>query len=223
MTTHHHNHQHHEHPTPIASQPPSHEHHGHMSHGDDGAMAHGDHSTHAGHSVEAFRRRFWIALILSILVILYSEMVQHWFGFTMPRFAGSDLVAPVLGTVVFVQGGWVFLEGGWREIQRRQPGMMLLISLAIIVAFGASLATTFGWLDLDFWWELVLLITIMLLGHWLEMRAIAQAEGALDALAALLPDTAERLDANAAPQTVPIAALALDDVILVRAGSKRAG
>jgi Cu2+-exporting ATPase len=219
MTAHHTHHQHHEHPMPDTGQPSPHDDHGRMRHGGDGAASHGDHSTHAGHSVEAFRQRFWIALILSIPVILYSEMVQDWFGFRMPELAGSDLVAPVLGTVVFVQGGWVFLEGGWREIQRRQPGMMLLISLAIIVAFGASLATTIGWLDLEFWWELVLLITIMLLGHWLEMRAIAQAEGALDALAALLPDTAERIDANGAPQTVSVDALHLDDVILVRPGA----
>jgi Cu2+-exporting ATPase len=217
MTAHHANHQ--QHPASHTDQPSPHDEHGHMQHGSDGGTPHGDHSTHAGHSVDAFRHRFWVALILSVPVILYSEMVQHWFGFTMPEFPGSDLVAPVLGTVVFVQGGWVFLESGWREIQRRQPGMMLLISLAIIVAFGASLATTIGWLDLDFWWELVLLITIMLLGHWLEMRAIAQAEGALDALAALLPDTAERLDADGSPQTVPVDALRLDDVILVRPGA----
>ena len=210
-----------------ASDPPphtsaTHDHHAGSGLANPAAMSHGshdDHSTHAGHSVEGFKRRFWIALVLSIPVILYSPMVQDWFGFSMPEFRGSDLIPPVIGTFVFFQGGWVFLEGGWREIQRRQPGMMLLISLAIVVAFVASLATTFGWLDLEFWWELVLLITIMLLGHWLEMRAISQAQGALDALAALMPDTAERLDRTGQPVTVPVADLEVGDVVLVRPGA----
>ena len=155
--------------------------------------AHAGHNKHAGHSVEMFRSRFWISLLLSIPVVLYSPMVQEWLSFSMPAFPGSELVAPVLGTIVFLYGGSVFLKGGWDELRFRTPGMMLLISLAISVAFIASAATFLGLFDLDFWWELALLVTIMLFGHWQEMRAIGQAQGALGALAALLPDDAERV------------------------------
>jgi len=185
-----------------------------MGHG-----GHGGHDKHAGHDPEAFRRKFWLSLILTIPVVLYSEMVQDWLNFSMPEFAGSDLIAPVLGTFIFFYGGWVFLKGGWDELKMRQPGMMLLISLAIVVAFVASLFTTFGWLDLEFWWELALLVTIMLLGHWLEMRAIGQAQNALAALAELLPDEAERVT-DSGTETVPIGALATGDVVLVRPGGR---
>jgi Cu2+-exporting ATPase len=145
---------------------------------------HGRHGSgsHAGHE-ELFRRRFWITLALSIPVMLFSPMVQDWLGYSMPSFTGSDLIAPILGTIIFLYGGSVFLTMGWAELKQRQPGMMLLISLAILVAFIASAATTLGVFDLDFWWELALLIAIMLLGHWLEMRAVGQASGALSALA----------------------------------------
>ncbi|MBA2467956.1 MAG: heavy metal translocating P-type ATPase, partial [Chloroflexia bacterium] len=181
---------------------------------------HEGHDKHAGHDPEAFRQKFWLSLILTIPVVLYSEMVQEWLRFTMPEFPGSEWIAPVLGTFIFFYGGWVFLKGGWDELRLRQPGMMLLISLAIVVAFVASLATTFGWLDLEFWWELALLVTIMLLGHWLEMRAIGQAQGALSALAALLPDEAERVTDDGATETVPLSALATGDVVLVRPGAR---
>ena len=120
-------------------------------------------------------------------------MVMDWFGYDLD-FAGMEWVGPVLGSVVFVWGGWPFLEGAWREIKDRQPGMMLLIGMAISVAYVASLATSLGWFDLDFWWELSLLVTIMLLGHWQEMKALGHAQDALAALAALLPDEAERVD-----------------------------
>jgi len=160
-----------------------HDHGGHHGHGGHGA--HGDHAA-------MFRGRFWVSLVLSVPVILYSEMIQMWLGFTAPQFPGSTWVAPVLGTFVFAWGGWPFLEGGFDEARARRPGMMLLISMAITVAFVASAATTLGFFDLDFWWELALLVTIMLLGHWLEMRAVGQASGALEALAELLPDEAER-------------------------------
>jgi Cu2+-exporting ATPase len=166
-----------------------------------------------------FRRRFWINLALAIPVILYSEMVQMWLGFTMPAFPGSDLVAPLLGTVIFLYGGAVFLSGGWSELRTRKPGMMLLISLAITVAFIASAATTLGLFDLEFWWELALLVVIMLLGHWQEMRALGQAQGALSALAALLPDEAERVT-DAGIETVPVADLRAGDIVLVRPGGR---
>ncbi|HTF60192.1 MAG TPA: heavy metal translocating P-type ATPase [Actinomycetes bacterium] len=181
----------------------------------EGHGAHGGHGDHAGQ----FRDRFWWSLVLTVPVVAYSEMVQEWLGFTPPQFPGSQWVAPVLGTVVFLYGGRPFLEGGLAEVRSRQPGMMLLISLAILVAFGASLATVFGAFDLEFWWELSLLIVIMLLGHWLEMRALGQASGALDALAALLPDEADLLTPSGT-RTVPISDLNVGDVVLVRPGGR---
>src|SRR5215210_7609277 len=181
--------------------------------------AHAGHDKHAGHSVEMFRSRFWITLLLSIPVVLYSPMVQEWLHFSMPAFPGSELVSPVLGTVVFLYGGSVFLKGGWDELRSRTPGMMLLISLAITVAFITSAATTLGFFDLEFWWELALLVTIMLFGHWQEMRAIGQAQGALGALAALLPDEAERVMEHGT-ERVPLAHLRRGDVVLVRPGGR---
>jgi Cu2+-exporting ATPase len=186
--------------------------------GPGGHGAHGGHGGHGDHAAQ-FRDRFWLSLLLTIPVVVYSEMVQEWLSFTPPRFPGSQWVAPVLGTIVFLYGGRPFLEGGLAELRSRQPGMMLLISLAILVAFGASVATLFGVFDLDFWWELALLIVIMLLGHWLEMRALGQASSALDALAALLPDAAERVTGDGV-ETVPIDQLAVGDMVLVRPGGR---
>jgi Cu2+-exporting ATPase len=182
---------------------------------------HGGHGGHGGHGDHAaqFRDRFWLSLVLTIPVVAYSEMVQEWLGFTPPQFPGSQWVAPVLGTVVFLYGGRPFLEGGVAELRSRQPGMMLLISLAILVAFGASIASVFGLFDLEFWWELALLIVIMLLGHWLEMRALGQASSALDALAGLLPDEADLVTPEGV-RTVPISELAMGDVVLVRPGGR---
>src|SRR5688500_7199492 len=193
-----------------------------MSEAAHSAMGHAGHAgrdKHAGHSIEMFRSRFWISLLLSIPVVLYSPMVQEWLRFSMPAFPGSDLVSPVLGTVVFLYGGSVFLKGGWDELRFRTPAMMLLISLSIIVAFIASAATFLGLFDLDFWWELALLVTIMLFGHWQEMRAIGQAQGALGALAALLPDDAERVT-DEGVETVPLASLRAGDIVLVRPGAR---
>ncbi|HEX2160102.1 MAG TPA: heavy metal translocating P-type ATPase [Actinomycetes bacterium] len=183
-----------------------------------GPEGHGGHSGHGDHAAQ-FRDRFWWSLLLTIPIVAYSEMVQEWLGFTPPEFPGSEWVAPVLGTVVFLYGGRPFLDGGLAELRSRQPGMMLLISLAILVAFGASLATVFGAFDLQFWWELALLIVIMLLGHWLEMRALGQASSALDALAALLPDEAD-LVTPSGTRTVPISELAVGDLVLVRPGGR---
>src|SRR5579871_6531533 len=152
-----------------------------------------NHDRHAGHSVAMFRDKFWLSLALTIPVILWSTDVQHWLGYAAPSFPGSRFIPAIFGTVVFVYGGLVFIRGAWRELADGKPGMMTLISLAIIVSFGTSLAATFGLFEIEVWWELASLITIMVLGHWLEMRAISQARGALNALAALLPDTAERI------------------------------
>jgi Cu2+-exporting ATPase len=166
-----------------------------------------------------FRDRFWVSLALTVPVILWSEMPQEWLGYTAPRFPGSDLIAPLLGTAIFLYGGLPFLKGAIREIQARQPGMMLLIGMAIIVAFVASGATTLGFFALEFWWELAALITIMLLGHWMEMRAIGQARGALGALAELLSDEAERIT-DAGSETVPVSDLGIGDIVLVRPGGR---
>src|SRR6266704_3731397 len=158
--------------------------------------ARGSHDRHAGHSVAMFRDKLWLSFALTIPVVFWSNDVQHWFGYRAPSFPSSNLIAPILGTVVFVYGGLVFIRGAWRELADRNPGMMTLISLAITVAFGTSLAATFGLFEIEVWWELASLITIMVLGHWLEMRAVSQARGALNALAALLPDTAELLSSQ---------------------------
>jgi Cu2+-exporting ATPase len=191
----------------------------HTGHGQRGGhQAPGGHAGHGDHAAQ-FRDRFWLSLALTVPVVAYSEMVQDWLGFTPPQFPGSAWVAPVLGTVVFLYGGRPFLQGGLAEARARQPGMMLLISLAILVGFGASAASALGLFDLEFWWELALLIVIMLLGHWLEMRALGQASGALDALAALLPDQAERV-AGDRVETVGVADLAVGDLVLVRPGGR---
>lgn len=166
-----------------------------------------------------FRDRFWLSLALTIPVLFFSETIQDWFGYTAPTFPGSTWIAPVLGTVIFVYGGSPFLKGAVNEARDRQPGMMLLIGMAIVVAFIASLATTFGWFDLEFWWELAALITVMLLGHWMEMRSIGQARGALEALAELLPDEAERVT-DSGTETVSASDLAEGDLVLVRPGGR---
>ena len=166
-----------------------------------------------------FRRRFWVSLLLSVPVVVTSHMVMDWFGYELD-FAGIEWVGPVLGSVIFFWGGWPFLEGGWREAKERQPGMMLLIAMAITVAYVASMATSLDAFDLDFWWELSLLVTIMLLGHWQEMKALGQAQDALAALAALLPDDAERVGPDGQVETIAAEDLRVGDVVLVRAGAR---
>jgi len=166
-----------------------------------------------------FRDKFWLSLGLTIPAVIWSPEVQHWLGYTAPAFPGSTLIPAILGTTVFVYGGAVFLRGARGELAGHQPGMMTLISLAILVAFSTSLAATFGLFEVEVWWELASLITIMVLGHWLEMRAISQAQGALHALAALLPDTAERVN-GAEVHTVPLEELHAGDIVLVRPGAR---
>jgi len=156
---------------------------------------------------------------LTIPVIIFSGMFADLVGYPLPGFVGADWIPPVLGTVIFLYGGAPFFIGAWAELRSRRPGMMLLIAMAITVAFIASWATTIGLFNLDFWWELALLIVIMLLGHWLEMRALGAASGALEALAALLPDTADKITSEGVVE-VPVAELAADDVVLVRSGSR---
>jgi Cu2+-exporting ATPase len=193
--------------------------HGQRPGGDHGGHVAGDHDKHAGHSVAMFRDKFWLSLALTIPVVLLSRDIQTWFGYSIPIFPGERYAAAILGTIIFVYGGLVFIRGAQGELADRQPGMMTLISLAIVVAFATSWAGTLGLFEVEIWWELATLITIMLLGHWLEMRSIAQAQGALSALAALLPDTAERVTSDGI-QEVPIAELRVDDVLLVRPGAQ---
>jgi Cu2+-exporting ATPase len=179
----------------------------------------GAHDRHAGHSVAMFRDRFGLSLLLTLPVLVWSRDIQDWLAYSAPHFAGSNWIPPVLGTVVFVYGGVVFLRGAVGELRDRQPGMMTLISLAIVVAFVTSWAGTLGLFEVEIWWELATLITIMLLGHWLEMRSIAQARGALTALAELLPDTAERI-VDGGTEEVPQSSLEVGDVVLVRPGRR---
>ncbi|MQA63588.1 MAG: heavy metal translocating P-type ATPase [Actinophytocola sp.] len=191
---------------------------GHAGHGGHGG--HGDHDKHAGHSPAMFRDKFWLSLLLTIPVVFYSHDLQHWFGYDAPTFTGSNLISPVLGTLIFIYGGAPFIKGAFAEVKSRQPGMMLLIGMAITVAFGASMTASLGWFSVDVWWELSLLIVIMLLGHWMEMRAIGQASGALAALAELLPDEAERMAADGSVALVRIGDLTIGDVVLVRPGAR---
>ncbi len=185
-------------------------------------VGHADHGGHAGHGDHAaqFRDRFWLSLALSVPVVFTSHMVAGWLGYHVPGWAGW--IAPVGGTIIYTYGGWPFLTGAIGELRGRRPGMMTLVALAITVAGVASALTTFGvgGLMLDFWWELALLVVIMLLGHWVEMRALGQASGALAALAELLPESAERLDAADQPVAVPLSELMVDDVVLVRSGGR---
>ena len=223
-TTHHHHHDH----DGVATTESGHvddshaEHEGHavkhgahVGHGDHGS----DHSGHAGHGdhVSQFRRLFWINLVIAIPVVAFSPMFAMLLGYSVPSWAGW--VAAVLGTVMYAWGGTPFLTGAVSELKSRKPGMMLLITLGITVAFLASWAATVGLVhhELEFWWELALLIVIMLLGHWIEMRSLAQTTSALDSLAALLPDEAERVEGDETVKVDP-AELRVGDVVIVRPG-----
>ena len=194
-----------------------HDHAGHTDHG-----GHGGHSGHEGHGdhVGQFRRLFWIMLVLAVPVVGFNDMFAHLLGYHLPDAGWVWWVSPILGTVIYFWGGWPFLTGGLSEIRSRKPGMMLLIALAITVAFLASWGASLHILhhELNFWWELALLVVIMLLGHWIEMRSLAQTTSALDSLAALLPDEAERVDGDEVVKVAP-AELRVGDVVIVRPGA----
>jgi len=167
-----------------------------------------------------FRDKFWLSLVLTVPVVYWSMHVQELLGYRAPEFTGAAWIPPVLGTIVFLYGGLVFLRGAWRELTARLPGMMTLISLAITVAFVFSWVVQLGLVAAEaLWWELATLVTIMLLGHWIEMRSILQAQGALQELAKLLPDTATRVTASG-EEAVPVTALQVGDVVLVRPGER---
>jgi len=179
---------------------------------------HQDHDKHTGHSVAMFKDKFWLSLLLTIPVLAYSEMIQHWFSFMPPSFIGSVYIPFVFSTIIFLYGGLVFLKGAWSELKAKLPGMMTLISLAIITAYIYSVATQFFIQGDGFFWELATLVTIMLLGHWLEMASVAKAENALDAISKLLPDKAEKL-VNCKPTQVLVSELKVGDLVLIRPGS----
>ena len=213
-----HGHEHQQHSPEERSERTSATTHAHPSRAGAGRDDHAAHDRHAGHSVEMFRDRFWITLALTIPTLIWSDMIQKWFGFRAPAFSGAQVIPPVFGAAVYLYGGWVFLAGGLTELRDRLPGMMTLISLAISVAFLFSLAVTLGYPGDPLWWELATLVTIMLLGHWIEMRSIFQASGALNELAKLLPSTAQRIVGERI-EDVPIAELRDGDVVLVRPGA----
>jgi Cu2+-exporting ATPase len=204
--------------------PSGHAHHAEMSHAGHAAGApgmqggaHGGHDKHAGHSVAMFRDKFWISFLLTIPTLIWGHMLPRVLGYTPPQVPGARWIPPVLGTAVFFYGGWVFIQGAYRELQAKLPGMMTLIALAISVAFLFSAAVTLGYPGMPLWEELSTLVTVMLLGHWIEMRSISQAQGALGELAKLLPSTAQRIKGEQIEE-VPVSELRPGDVVLVRPG-----
>jgi Cu2+-exporting ATPase len=217
----------HEHPRHHAdSAGAAHDHSGEHRHDmraeHDGSAGHG-HAAHGGHGdhVGQFRRLFWIMLVLAVPVIAFSPMFAMLLGYQLPEQPWVAWISPLLGTLMYAWGGAPFLTGAVAELRQRKPGMMLLIGLAITVAFFASWGASLGIIshELDFWWELALLIVIMLLGHWIEMRSLAQTTSALDSLAALLPDEAERV-IDGGIETVAPSSLEVGDVVIVRPGGR---
>jgi Cu2+-exporting ATPase len=224
---HHGHHEHYRHPLPAEEQrsrvPATTDKHAHdagQTHRRPSAHnKHSEHDKHAGHSVPLFRDKFWITLALTIPTLIWGHMLQRAFGYVAPTFPGSHWIAPIFGTAVFFYGGWPFLAGAIGELRARLPGMMTLIALAISVAFVFSAATLLGFPGMPLWEELATLVTIMLLGHWIEMRSISQAQGALKELAKLLPNSATRVVGDRL-EDIPIGELRDDDVILIRPGAR---
>lgn len=206
----------HDHSTSGHEPPPRADAHDHDAHD------HAAHDKHAGHSVAMFRDKFWLSFALTIPILIWGHMLPRVFGYTPPAVPGARWIAPALGTFVFAYGGWPFVRGAISELRDRLPGMMTLITLAITVAFGFSVAVTLGFPGMPLWEELASLVTIMLLGHWLEMRSIAQAEGALGELAKLLPSTAVRVRGSGTDEReeeVAASELRDGDLVLVRPGA----
>ena len=196
-----------------------HNHAEHAGQGEHGGHGHAGHTGHGDH-VAQFRRLFWIMLVLAIPVVGFNSTFAHLIGYQLPDTEWARWISPLLGTVIYFWGGRPFLSGAASEIRSRKPGMMLLIALAITVAFASSWGASLNLLDpgLNFWWELALLVVIMLLGHWIEMRSLAQTTSALDSLAALLPDEAEKIDGDEVVKVSP-ADLEVGDVVIVRPGA----
>ena len=188
------------------------------THRTDHGSGHGDHIDHTDHE-QMFRDRFWVSLVLTVPVLLFSPMLQEWLGFSMPGFSGSQWIGPIFAIAIFFYGGVPFLQMAVPEVRNRRPGMMTLISLAVTVAFVYSVFALFVAPGSGFFWEMATLIVVMLLGHWLEMRSVRQASGALNELAKLMPDTAERILAGGETEQVPVSRLKTGDLVLVRPGA----
>lgn len=204
------------HPSPV---PPPEKQEGNYVHG--AHREHSGHVGHAGHSAAIFQRPFWVSLVLTIPILIYAELFESLLRYRAPGFPGSFWLAPILASIVYWYGGWVFLSGATAELRARRPGMMTLVALAISTAYFYSLAVTFGLLSgMPFYWELATLVTIMLLGHWMEMRAVGSAQSALNELAKLLPDMAERIAPDGSTQRVASHALQEGDLVLVRPGAQ---
>ncbi|TXN29915.1 heavy metal translocating P-type ATPase [Lacisediminihabitans profunda] len=215
------NHEHGHHQPTVAAEPHAAHDHGEHDHDHDhdhDHAGHEGHSGHEGHDPAIFKRKFWLSLLLTLPTMVFSTGLQDILGLGGPRFPGSQYIPAVFGVVLFFYGGLVFIRGAVTELRSRQPGMMTLISLAIVVALGYSLAVTLGLTGMDFWWELSTLITIMLLGHWIEMSAVMGAQDALGELAKLLPDEADLVHGDHV-MTVPVSQLVVGDVVLVRPGA----
>ncbi len=191
-----------------------------IDHGLHDADDHTGHDKHEGHSPEMFRDRLLISLLLTVPILYFSPQIQDWFGYEAVTFPGSELVTPILATVLFIYAGGVFLQGGYRELKARQPGMMTLISLAISVAYVYSVAVSLGLEGKTFYWELATLLDVMLLGHWIEMRSIQASSRALEDLASMVPSVAHRVGHDGAIDDVDVAELADGDVILIRPGEQ---
>jgi len=183
------------------------------------ASAHKEYSKHAGHQTESFLRKFWVVLALTIPILAYSEIIERVFGWQAPRFPGYEYAILVLASIIFFYGGWVFIIGAYRELSAKLPGMMTLISLAISAAYVFSVFSVFAGREDTLFWELSTLIAIMLLGHWVEMKAVVGAKSALRELAKLLPDVAVVVR-NGNTETIPISELVAGDMVLIRPGSK---
>lgn len=199
-------------------------HEDHVDHVDhEGRNNHEGHEDHEGHDhgdmVKDFKRRFYFSLILTLPILALSPMIQAFLGVDW-RFAGDLYILFGLSTLVFFYGGWPFLKGGAKELKDRSPGMMTLISLAIIIAYGYSSVVVFGWEGKQLFWELATLVDIMLLGHWIEMRSVMGASNALEELVKLMPNEAHRLDDEGKAEDVPLSELVTDDHVLVKPGEK---
>ncbi|WP_077303023.1 heavy metal translocating P-type ATPase [Virgibacillus pantothenticus] len=206
--SHHNNHSHHEHDRQShEGHDNGHQHHGHS------------HGHHHGDMVNDFKKRFFISLIITIPILALSPMIQGFIGVDW-RFPYDQYILFALSTFVFFYGGWPFITGAIDELKGKNPGMMTLIGLAIVVAYGYSSLTVFGWAGKDFFWELATLIDIMLLGHWVEMRSVMGASNALEQLVKLMPNEAHKLDEQGNVKDVPLSELKSKDYVLVKPGEK---
>jgi Cu2+-exporting ATPase len=198
----------------------NHNHHGnnHEHHSNNEGQDHGHHDHHA-HMIGEFKKRFWISVVITLPIIVLAPMIQELLGYEL-RFEGDRYIQFALSTIVYFYGGWPFLTGLLDEVKKKSPGMMTLIALAISVAYFYSSAVVFGLSGKIFFWELVSLIDIMLLGHWIEMKSVMGASNALQELAKMMPSVARRIKENGDSEDIPIAKLKANDIILVRPGEK---